>query len=330
MGVRILALLAVAVGGGALEIDENYLTTVSGDLHRFLSSNLRALLQAHAHPQQAHIPALENAKTCGECQQFVAEHVLQYTVSKMKDVCEDAANSPDSCKLAKICSLMAKDPKVTLGMMIEHVRPLSLSTAFCMGARKCDRPDQVTMEEIATGKEPHEALLDNFDKVDWSEVQAATHELWPVAPHDGERLEDAEDATCSSEQPMHKVCPRCMKHSMRRVMGLAIMKVKAMCMKSDSTIMKKLCPWMAQNKEVALGMLVAKVEPWKFAFGFCISQKMHHFRHGKHGKHGHDGGHFHAHHDWHPEWQHHGHQGQFHEDAHHEVNDMEDMPTISV
>merc|ERR1712060_591181 len=68
------------------------------------------------------------------------------------------------------------------------------------------------------------------------------------------------------EHMHHKVSAKCMKKTMRRVMGMGIMKVKAECadaQNSKNPVMIKMCPWMAEHKMVALGMLVAKVEPWK-------------------------------------------------------------------
>merc|ERR1719502_837477 len=99
---------------------------------------------------------------------------------------------------------------MTLGMMIEHVRPMSLATAYCYGKGSCKKPDDMTMSEIASGHEPHEALLDNFDKIDWSEVQEETEMLAP-STDENEMAEDKQPA-CKGNTRMHKVNPRCMKH----------------------------------------------------------------------------------------------------------------------
>merc|ERR1719183_2944582 len=124
-----------------------------------------------------------------------------------------------------------------------------------------------------------------------------------------------------------------MMGAMRRVMGLAVGKVKGMCANAADgkcPIMEKMCPWMKQNKEVSLGMLVAKVEPWKFAFGFCRAMKMnkhgghqgrHHHGHGGRHHHGHEGWHNHGHEGWHHHghdgWHHHGDHGSHHHGDHH-------------
>jgi len=243
---------------------------------------------------------------------FVIEHTVKSMTEKCSNITKDG---PGSCILGKVCGLMGKHPKIMVGMMIEHVRPLSLATAYCFGKGACEKPHGVTMEEIAMGEEPHEALLDNFDKMDWTDVEEQTQEM---AAQPELEIDENDAPSCDEMKKHMPVKPKCMKKSMRKVMGFAVMKVKGMCANVDKIkcpVMKKMCPWMAQNKEVTLGMLIAKVEPWKFGFGFCFHKMMHHRRHGHHGgwhpHHGH--GDWHPHHgphgDWHP---HHGPHGDWH------------------
>lgn len=272
---RVLALAALAVGTSAFEVDLDYLATVTDDLHKHLSSALRSLVQEHARPQPALI-ALNTNATCGPCVQEGSKFIIEHTVGKMKEMCSrDAAKS---CIAGKVCGMMAKHPKVMLGMMVEHVRPMSLAHAYCTGKGHCDMPNDVTMSEISMGSEPHEALLDNFDKIDWSDVEEQTEELVQV-PEYKEELPEEIMQMCKEQKHHMPVCPKCMKKAMRHVMGHAVMKVKAMCAHADKMnckVMQKMCPWMAEHKEVAMGMLAAKVEPWKFAFGFCRHKKMSH------------------------------------------------------
>merc|ERR1719432_439425 len=193
-------------------------------------------------------------------------------------------NATSCVEMQKVCGLMAKHSDVALGMMIEHVRPMSLAMAYCVGKGNCEKPGEMTMAEIATGEQPHEALLDNFDKMDFTEVEEQITEFGSDEDDVGE---DPADAPHDPKPKHHKVCPMCMKKTMRRVMGFAIMKVKNKCAEahnSENSVMKQMCPWMAEHKMVALGMLAAKVEPWKFAFGRCF-----HGRGDRHGRHGHRG-----------------------------------------
>jgi hypothetical protein len=317
MGVRTLAFLAVVVGSGAFEVDFKYLEAVADDLYDHFSSNLRALV--HEHSRTA--PGATDNATCSKCVQTGTKFVVDKTMAKMTEMCKAAQNGPHSCIAKKVCGMMAKHSKVTLGMIMEHVRPLSLSTAYCFGKGACKEPNSVTMDEIAMGEMPHEALLDHFDGMDWSEVEEQTLSLDPASDDAIEvDTSDAAMGECMDEfQKMRKkmpVCPKCMKGTMRRVVGFAVKKVKGMCMmcaQSDADkckVMQKMCPWAAANKETALGMLIAKVEPWKFALGHCFHQKkfqhQNKFQHAWHKFHEwhHNGGHFphgpHGFHGWGP------------------------------
>merc|ERR1719486_230233 len=64
-----------------------------------------------------------------------------------------------------------------------------------------------------------------------------------------------------------------------------MMKVKAMCDEGNSATMQKMCLWMQKNREVALGMLISKVEPWKFAKGWCMHFTRMHDERGWHRRH---------------------------------------------
>jgi len=286
MGFRVAVFLLLSVGSGALELDAQHLSILTNDLHNLLSSKLRELVHEHANPKQALFPRLQNKSTCGECMQGGAKYVIDHTVAKMKTMCSNISNSDHACVATKVCGLMAKHPDVALGMIIEKVRPMSLAMAYCVGKSDCNMPDQTTMTEIATGKVPHEALLDNFDKMDFTEVEEQTMEL---VQDESQDEKDLADAPRCPEHKHSKVSPKCMKKTMKRVMRFAIAKVMAKCAdaveNSKDPVMKKMCPWMLEHKMVALGMLVAKVEPWKFAFGRCFRRHGHH--HGHRGYHGH-------------------------------------------
>jgi hypothetical protein len=206
---------------------------------------------------------------CKQCVVGGTKFVMEHAISVLKEKCAKAASK--SCKFSKICKFMGKHPKVALGMVFQHVRPMSLVTAYCTGKGSCAKPDEVSMDEILSGEQPHEALLEDFDKIDWSGVVDEAKDM--VLP---EQKEDSmtqwEEPQCEEKSDM-KVCPHCLKKAMRATMKFTFMKVKAMCMKNDSPKMRRMCPWMAQHKAEALGMLIAKVEPWKFAMGWCMHKK---------------------------------------------------------
>lgn len=286
MGPKVFALLALASNASAWELSDQIMSLA----HSHHASALREMVHEYVKPHLVplHTFSPKDADECGACMRSGSKFVLEHAFAKLKDGCAKAA--VNNCRFAKVCALMASHPNVTLGMVIEHVRPLSLSTAYCMGKGACHKPNSTTLTEIMTGQEPHEALVDSFDEVDWSaaieDAEALAEPPQAAQPQEVEE-EEAEALMCLESKGMPKVCPKCMKHTMKGVMTRIVMKVKEMCATANSPMLQKMCPWAAQNKEIAFGMLLGKVEPWKIAFGFCINKG--HHGHGKpgHGKHGH-------------------------------------------
>jgi len=317
MGPIIFFLCALASTASAWEFTDQIIDR----MHSHHASALREMVYEYVKPQRLPLHTLvpKTADTCGDCMRPGAKFIVEHALAKLKEGCVKAA--ANNCRFAKVCALMGEHPNATLGMVIEHVRPLSLSMAYCVGKGACDKPDETALTEITTGHEPHEALLESFDKMDWS--MAIDNAETVAEPPQSEEEPEAEDEEpealmCLENKGMPKICPKCMKRTMKRVMFHAVMKVKAMCKTTQCPMLQKMCPWAAQNQEIAFGMLLGKVEPWKIAFGFCMHRG--HRAHGRHnhGKHGHHG---HGHHDQghHGHGHHgHGHHGYpQHEAGHH-------------
>lgn len=79
------------------------------------------------------------------------------------------------------------------------------------------------------------------------------------------------------------VCKHCFRKTMRLVTDYAVEKTKEMCEEGPKCpYLSGWCKWAAisAHHRIARGMIVAKVEPWKYAMGRCADW-------GPHGKHHH-------------------------------------------
>merc|ERR1712096_569200 len=133
--------------------------------------------------------------------------------------------------------------------MFEHLRPMALMQAYCTGKGVCERPGEVAMAEILSGDQPHDALLNNFDQIDWSNVIEEASALVPQKRTDDQEADKEGQKTLMCESDF-KVKPWCMKKGIEHVTKHSVMKVKAMCQETKCAMMKKMCHWMAQNREV--------------------------------------------------------------------------------
>lgn len=81
---------------------------------------------------------------------------------------------------------------------------------------------------------------------------------------DPQQLEKYNDVRVPEVEGMNK---ECFKKTFGFVMEMVVKKTEEMCKKTKCPVMGKWCQWARQNKntqEAAFGMLMMKVQPWKF------------------------------------------------------------------
>lgn len=172
------------------------------------------------------------------------------------------------------CHLLEKKPDVVEGMVIFWIHPLDLGFAYCLGHGDCKRKPNVTEfieDDVKFGLE-HVMHHVNMSNTEMKKEMVEYHKDDHYKKYLRHRHED-------------KPCPHCMKAVSEKVMGCAIKKVIAWCEHAKCPKAKAICKWAGQHKGIAYGFLLAMVEPWKFAMGYCWP---HH-----HGHHGHDHRHYH-------------------------------------
>lgn len=72
------------------------------------------------------------------------------------------------------------------------------------------------------------------------------------------------------------VCPKCYRKVFGFVMKHAVMGTKHVCHVTKCPVLQKWCKWAGNHREMAFGMLLAKVEPWKYAIGRCYHPDKNH------------------------------------------------------
>ncbi|CEL93219.1 unnamed protein product [Vitrella brassicaformis CCMP3155] len=96
-----------------------------------------------------------------------------------------------------------------------------------------------------------------------------------MAQEDKDDCTDEEDTGVSLRRGRHRgrgpscVCKYCVKKTAMRVMKKVVRRVVRFCEGTDKPMAKKACQAAKDHPKVAFGYLLAKVEPWKFAVGFC-------------------------------------------------------------
>eukprot|EP00391_Amoebophrya_sp_Ameob2_P013271 CAMPEP_0178990736 /NCGR_PEP_ID=MMETSP0795-20121207/5133_1 /TAXON_ID=88552 /ORGANISM="Amoebophrya sp., Strain Ameob2" /LENGTH=546 /DNA_ID=CAMNT_0020682357 /DNA_START=316 /DNA_END=1956 /DNA_ORIENTATION=+ len=85
------------------------------------------------------------------------------------------------------------------------------------------------------------------------------------------------------------VCKCCFRRLVRKVMAYAVKMTKKICATTDKPMIQAFCKWGAEHPEMAFGVLLAKVEPEKYALIPCMKRGGHggplrwaHHHHGPH------------------------------------------------
>jgi len=280
------------------------------ELRSIVDRFVRPVLNAHTIQVTTASPPVPDA-ACKSCTGTMTKGIMERAMGKMKEMCQKAAPKGHECPLARICSFMAEHPHVAVGLMFEHVRPMTMSHMYCLGHADCAQPPNITIAELADEHVARDELLKNYDNVDWHKVLQLAEELGDVEQEefaeDDEQKDDEDEKECSAppmDGPMmaskgHRgphVCPHCMKRVIRGVMMRVMMRVEGMCAITKCPKMQAMCKFAEEHRGFAMGALLGKVEPWKFAFGFCLHAphgQGHHRgqHHGPHGLHDNQGAH---------------------------------------
>lgn len=243
---------------------------------------------------------------CKQCVMAVSAKVVTDVMERISKACEE---KPPKVKwMKKFCWLVANKPKVVVGMVIFWTHPINLAGAYCVGHGDCspksDPSAHFDIEDdmkFKLGQVVREVTLS-------SHSDDSEHLLMALEKEDCNGYEEEEDDDDEIKpRPDHK----CMKCVGKKVMEMTIKKVEAFCKKTKCEHAQKICKWAEEHKDEAFGFLLAAVEPWKFAIGYCWPHP-HHRHHDRHDRH--HGGH-HDHHDHHA-------SNRYHHEAYGEGEDV--------
>lgn len=251
------------------------------------------------------------------------------------------------------CMFWKDDPKVALGFVIAKSRPWETGFAYCVGKGHCEMKDKeksvstVSFDALSfdAAKLPqgHELIQQNLQYSAEPSMEISIKRSMLESDSSEEEAEDHKDhdfwvAFKKKWQEKHPgdhdhhdhdhghgghVCVKCYKKVFKIVMAHAIGGTKKMCEHTKCPFLQHWCKWAGHNKEMAYGMLLEKVEPWKYAIGRCWHPDGHHggpHGPGPHGDH-HHGDHHHGHHHGHWWWPFGGHHGHHHHHHDHDDHD---------
>lgn len=228
------------------------------------------------------------------------EHIVEYCSGGVKE-----ASSSELCAVADVgqafehhhggscakhywCKFWHEKKAVAIGFLLQKMQPWNLVYAWCMGKGRCNGapsdessafvpPNLGHVTSVYTQASVEQVLTvpgseDIDDDAETDEVEGRS------APSDiaDDQVIQARSLMTSDSTPLAgrgHICPKCFEKVFGFVMKMSIREVKKMCRHTDCPALQEWCKFGATHPAVAYGMILAKVEPWKYAIGRCWSPK---------------------------------------------------------
>ena len=178
------------------------------------------------------IQPADQPDSCAPCVQNTMQQYFEVVSQKTDTYCE-MTRCPF---IMEACRQRKKHPDVSDGVLLEIAKIPHFSFAFCLGRSECKVPDT-----------PHSDSLPVVDD-----------EVTEFLEHEEDKL------ICDLVEG--RVC---FEKAMCRAMRRGVRRVKTVCAKSKCPYIKQICQWGDVNRPWAFGMLIGKIQPWKYAMGKC-------------------------------------------------------------
>ena len=235
-----LALLALFIQPvrPSLEINDN------SDIDQFMD----VLMEAHdiflchssdcpqrvsTFPADSFSAALAKSLQGENCKSCIEDRIvdnLKNALCWIQKKCETAQDCP---AVQAMCKWKKENEAIAEGLIVEMAKIPIRAMSFCFGKGSCGKKDQQLISKTV-----------NFSMKDHT-----SEEYWIDVDYDK---------------------AGCLFKYMKRVMEFAVSKAEEKCKMTKCPVLKEICEWARVNKEPALGILIGKVEPWKFAMGKCL------------------------------------------------------------
>lgn len=196
---------------------------------------------------------------CCECTGKVSHHIVKSILDEVTSACANV-----SCPvLQRECKWIAANEEEFTGVIVAKTRPLSLGFSYCMGTGECQHPNTSAISLNLFSRSAPEFLpaqlsasLDFLTRFNSSEGKSNEFQLvkesQAMSHPDGRR--------------------HCLKKAIRYVMHRSLRHLREECRKTDCPYMKKFCAFAKEHKPFVRGLVYGKVQPWKFAVGYCAGR----------------------------------------------------------
>ena len=209
---------------------------------------------------------LDDDEKCCNCTAKAAHQILDTAFSHVTEKCSNV-----TCPfLKKRCDWIAANEKEFKGYLTARLHPGSIGYAYCLGAGECQKPSSPKFapldDESIYGEDDSwsvrlSSLVDPFLRYEQS--NRTETDLLPLT------IDLSRDGELLGRKSHHHCLGKATKYIFRHVLH----HIKEACESTEDPDVKKACDWMHEHKEATRGYVYGKVQPWKFAIGYCAHRE---------------------------------------------------------
>lgn len=224
-----------------------------------------------------HFMKPQDDKKCKTCVMEVAKYVMKYEFDKLEAWCND--ETPSKCPVKeRICHMLENNPEVLAGLVFDWATPLRDGTFWCLGHGECKaeelmKEDKGSIMPFDVAKPLSMINLDEF-----SGLNMTNEETQFAGDEEDFAMELASMEEEKIDMPGHpKPCKKCMRKVIRAIMKHTLEKVCEWCQNhQDDKKIAWICNWAKNHEKFTIGVLIGVVEPWKYAYGYCLPHENEH------------------------------------------------------
>lgn len=279
--LSVLLLLAVALTAVAADSAGRWAPGTDGELLEELQLNshhlVRQAMLSYVPPPRISEVAGRRALAptpagCAICKQLVATHILTSVLDQVKQACMDP-----KCPVIKArCEWIGEHPDEFTGYVVYKLRPMADGYFFCFGAGQCSHPPAST--EGSESQSWHVDFTSNSTSDLVAQLSRSAGMVDRALAPSNETAPSSEPRPTWTEARVERLgsndeqCHECLGKGVRWTMKRAVHALIKKCEETSCPYFKAWCDWAAQHKEFVRGEIYAKVQPYKYAIGWCAGK----------------------------------------------------------
>jgi len=205
---------------------------------------------------------------CGICVNYVDQYIVGVYIEAVQYACQHAHTAKEIAD----CRWIAAHPQVFLGALVEEIKPVKSAVFYCLGAKYCGDVDQAKAAVSSSSSDDTASIAVQLEQAVYPLLTDDVLTTSPLAA-DMKGVTQAKYTAdfITVKADNNVTCAQCVGYWIEVQIVVALHDIGAYC-EAHKNIRKIAleCQWIANHVPFVVGVLLAKLQPGKFAAGICI------------------------------------------------------------